>query len=171
MKYEDLKRQLTLNAVQTNKNWQLATKLAGDYTLRSEIDGIVYQLPKPKGEIVSPQTVLSVIDDAKNFILEMQVDENDILKISKGMKVLITMDTYKGKVFEAKVSKIDPLMNERNKSFVVEASFTNLTEKLFPNVSFEANILLETKEKAMLIPRDYVLNVSFVMKKRVKRFK
>lgn len=171
VKYDDLKRQLKLNAAQTQKNWQLASKLVGDFTLRSEIDGIVYQLPKQKGEIVSPQTVLAIIGDATNFILEMQVDENDILKITKGMKVLITMDSYKGKVFEAKITKVYPLMNERSKSFVVEASFIQSPEKLFPNVSFEANILLNTKEKALLIPREYVVNDSFVMKKNGEKIR
>lgn len=164
VKYEDLKRQLILNAAQSQKTLQISSRLASDFTLRSDIDGIVYQLPKKKGELVTAQTPLAIIGDAKHFVLEMQVDEYDILKVEKGLKVLVTMDSYKGKVFDAVVTKIDPLMNERSKTFLVEATFTEAPKRLYPNVSFEANIILQTKDKALLIPRNYVLNDSFVLK-------
>lgn len=165
VQYEDLKRQLQLNAAQSQKNLQISTKLASDFTLRSDIDGIVYSLPLKAGELVGPQSVLATIGDAQHFVLEMQVDEYDILKVQKGLKVWVTMDSYKGKVFEAIVSKIDPLMNERSKSFLVEATFTQQPERLYPNLSFEANIVLQSKEKALLIPRNYLFKDSFVLKK------
>ena len=110
------------------------------------------------------QTPLAVIGDAKNFILEMQVDEFDILKIRKGLIVLVTLDSYKGKVFEASVTKINPLMNERSKTFLVEAEFLKQPELLYPNITFEANIVLQSKEKALLIPRNFVQNDTLVFK-------
>lgn len=164
VKFEDLKRQLVLNAAQSQKTLQISSRLASDFTLRSDIDGIVYQLPKKKGELVTAQTPLAIIGDAQHFVLEMQVDEYDILKVEKGLKVLVTMDSYKGKVFDAVVTKIDPLMNERSKTFLVEATFTEAPKRLYPNVSFEANIILQTKDKALLVPRTYVINDSFVLK-------
>ena len=164
VKYEDLRRQLVLNAAQSQKTLQISSRLASDFTLRSDMNGIVYQLPKKKGELVTAQTPLAIIGDAEHFVLEMQVDEYDILKVEKGLKVLVTMDSYKGKVFDAVVTKIDPLMNERSKTFLVEATFTEAPKRLYPNVSFEANIILQTKEKALLIPRTYVINDSFVLK-------
>lgn len=164
VRYEDLKRQLQLNAAQSQKSYQISSRLAEDFTLRSEVDGTVYELFKKKGELVTPQTPLAVVGDARDFILEMQVDEYDILKLQKGMKVLVTMDSYKGKVFEAVLTKIDPLMNEKSKTFLVEAQFVQAPQRLYPNVSFEANIILQSKDNALLIPRAYLLNDSFVLK-------
>lgn len=169
VKYEDLKRQLSLNAQQSKKNYQISSKLAGDFTLRSDIDGVVYSLPKKKGELVNPQTALATIGDAQNFVLEMQVDEYDILKINKGMEVLVTMDSYKGNLFKAVLSKIDPIMNEKSKSFLVEARFIEAPPLLYPNVSFEANIILSSKKNALLIPREYLLNDSFVLNKKKEK--
>lgn len=169
VKYEDLKRQLVLNAAQSQKNLQISSKLVGDFTLRSDIDGIVYSLPKKKGELVGTQTPLAIIGDAQHFVLEMQVDEYDILMVLKGMKVLVTMDSYKGKVFDAVVTKIDPLMNERSKTFLVEATFVEQPKLLYPNVSFEANIIMQQKEKALLIPRNYLIKDSFVLKNNGER--
>lgn len=164
VRYDDLKRQLNLNSAQSKKNLLISSQLASDFTLKSEIDGMVYQLPKNKGELVGPQTVLAVIGDSKQFYLEMQVDEYDILKIKKGLKVVVILDSYKGQVFEALVTKIDPIMNERSKTFTVEAEFVQQPEVLYPNITFEANIVLQTKEHAMLLPRNYLINDSFVMK-------
>lgn len=162
--YNDLRRQLEFTASQSNRNLLISSKAESDYTLKSEIDGIIYSLTKEEGEIVSPQTPLAIIGDAKSFILEMQVDEYDIMKITKGLRVLITMDSYKNKVFEAKLTKIFPLMNERSKTFLVEASFATPPKILYPNISFEANIVIQTKQNAVLIPRNYLLNDSTVVK-------
>ena len=164
VKLNDLKRQLDFTSSQSKKNLLISTKIESDYTLKSEIDGIVYSISKSKGEIVGVQTPLAVIGDAKNFILEMQVDEFDILKIRKGLIVLVTLDSYKGKVFEASVTKINPLMNERSKTFLVEAEFLKQPELLYPNITFEANIVLQSKEKALLIPRNFVQNDTLVFK-------
>lgn len=161
-KYRDLKRILEFSSSQAKKNLQISTNQAQDFTLRSKTNGIVYSLLKTKGEMVSPQTPIAVIGNYQDFVLELQVDENDILRVQKGLKVLITLDSYKNQVFEAKVSTISEIMNERSKTFLVEAKFTKAPSKLFPNITFEANILLSKKEKALLIPRNFLKNDSVV---------
>jgi len=44
-------------------------------------------------------------------------------------------------------------MNERSKSFMVEANFVRAPNILYPNITFEANIVVSTKENALIIPR------------------
>ena len=161
-KYKDLKRVLEFSSSQAKKNLQISTNQAQDFTLRSKTNGIVYSLLKNKGEIVSPQTPIAVIGNFKDFVLELQVDENDILRVQKGLPVLVTLDSYKKQVFDAKVTKISEIMNERSKTFLVEATFTKAPPKLFPNITFEANIVLSRKEKVILIPRNYLKNDSIV---------
>jgi len=161
---QDLDRQLNFTEKQSQKNLSISRQLENDFILKSEIDGVVYSVLREKGEIVTAQTPLVVLGSAKNFILEMQVDEYDIMKIKTGLVVLITMDSYKGKVYEARISKVDPFMNERSKTFVVEARFTNPPERIYPNITFEASIVLQSKTKTLLIPRSYLLNDSLVIK-------
>ncbi len=161
-KYIDLKRVLEFSSSQAKKNLQISTNQAQDFTLRSKTNGIVYSLLKTKGEIVTPQTPIAVIGNFRDFVLELQVDENDILRVSKGQNVVVTLDSYKKQVFEAKVTKISEIMNERSKTFLVEAKFTKAPPKLFPNITFEANILLSRREKVVLIPRNFLKNDSIV---------
>ena len=161
-KYKDLKRVLEFSSSQAKKNLQISTNQAQDFILRSKTNGIVYSLLKTKGEIVTPQTPIAVIGNFRDFVLELQVDENDILRVSKGQNVVVTLDSYKKQVFEAKVTKISEIMNERSKTFLVEAKFTKAPPKLFPNITFEANILLSRREKVVLIPRNFLKNDSIV---------
>lgn len=73
------------------------------------------------------------------------------------------MDSYKGKVFEAKVTRIEPIMNEQTRSFTVEAQFISKPELLYPNLSAEANIVIQTRENALTIPRNYLIGDSLVL--------
>jgi len=164
VRHDDLIRQLDLNASVSQRNLAISDKLENDFEIKSDIDGIVYSINKNKGEIVGPQTPLAVIGDASRFILEMQVDEYDILKIKKGQQVIVTLDSYKGKSFEAVVTKINPLMNERSKTFLVESEFVQAPALLYPNTSFEANVVLLSKAKALLIPRNCLYRDSLVIK-------
>ncbi len=163
-KYSDLKKQLLLNDQQAQRNLKISQKLEGDFQVKSEVEGKVFAVLKEKGEMVSIQTPLAVLGNAKSYIIEMQVDENDIVQVKLGQKVLITMDSYKGQTFEAKVHKINPYMNERSKTFTVEARFTIKPEVLYPNLSLEANIILNEKKNVLIIPRNYLIDNQYVLK-------
>jgi HlyD family secretion protein len=166
IKYNDLLQQLTFNARQSKNNLDISKKNESDFTVKSSINGKVYSLYKKAGEMVSPQIPLALVGDPVVFLLELQVDEYDIAKIKTGQQVLVTMDSYKGSVFTAKVSKIYPLMSEHSKSFTVEAVFVNQPPVLYPNLTVEANIIIQSKEKALLIPRSYLVKDSFVLIKK-----
>ncbi len=158
----DLRRLINFSSAQTKKNVQISARQSEDFILKSQVKGTVFNLLKEKGELVSPQTPIAVLGNAQNLTLEMQVDENDIFQVKLGQQVAVTFDAYKNQVFEAKVTKIATIMNERNKTFLVEANFTKAPEKLFPNVTFEANIILRTKQNALILPRNYLKNDSMV---------
>jgi multidrug efflux pump subunit AcrA (membrane-fusion protein) len=79
------------------------------------------------------------------------------------------MDSYKGKVFEAKVNKIYPMMNERSRSFKVDADFVTQPPTLYPSLTAETNVLIRIKEKALTIPKNYLLDNVFVLMKNNER--
>lgn len=169
IKYRDFKKQLKYNVDHSAKNLQITNAVVSEYVLRSEIKGRVYDLLKEKGELVSPQSPVAIIGDAHIFLVELQVDENDIAKIRLGQEVLITMDSYKGKLFNGVVSKIGAVMSETSRSFTVEARFVNRPPLLFPNLTVEANIVIRTKKNALTIPRNYLVADKYVLLKNNKK--
>lgn len=163
-KYQDLKRQLQFVSQQAQKNLSIAQNQTNDFIVKSEIEGKVYSILKEKGEMVNTQTPLAIVGSANDFKLELQIDEYDIVKVQLGQLVLISLDSYKGQVYEAVINKINPIMNERTKTFLVEAKFTKQPKTLYPNLTAEANIIIQTKKNAITLPRNVVSDDGFVTK-------
>ncbi len=171
LRYAQLQKQISFQQKQSQNNLQISKTTAADYTIKSETTGKVYSLLKEKGEMVNTQSPVALIGDADAFTLELQVDEYDISRIMPGQKLVLNMDSYKGEVFEAVIEKINPLMNERSRSFTIEAVFTKKPPVLYPNLTCEANILIQEKEKAITIPRSYLMEGDFVLLKNKEKKK
>lgn len=163
LRYAQLQKQVSFQEKQSQKNLQISRAATGDFTVRSEVSGKVYSILKKKGEMAAIQTPVAIVGEENAFMLELQVDEYDIAKIQTGQKILVSMDSYKGKVFEARVEQVNPLMNERTKTFIIDAVFTQPPPTLYPNLTCEANIIISEKEKALVIPRNCLLEGDYVI--------
>jgi len=162
LKLNDLKKQIAFQSKQTEKNAAITSSSMNDYVIKSDRAGKVYSLAKEKGEMISTQLPIAIIGDANKFYIELQVDEYDITKLKKGQIAIISLDSYKGQSFEARIEKIYPLMNDKTKSFKVDAVFTIQPKNLFPNLSAQANIVIEVKEKVLTIPRAYLIDNEYI---------
>lgn len=169
IRLNELNKQIRLNAQQSQKNLAIARSSLGDFIIKSKINGKVFKVLKKKGEMVNPQIPLAILGSDKAHYLSLQVDENDVFQVQKEQLVYVNMAAYPNQVFEARVKQIIPLVNERSKTFEVQAAFSKAPAQLYPNVSVEANILLRKKSSALLIPRSYVLNDSFVLDQEGKK--
>jgi HlyD family secretion protein len=165
IKYRDVKKQLKYASTQSKNNLQISKSTLGDFTIKSELNGRVYSITKEIGEMVSTQSPLGVIGDDSHYILELQLDEYDIIKIREGQEVIVKLDSYQDSVFEAKVTKLNPLMNEKTRTFVIEAEFIEKPSILYPNLSVEANIVLTKKENIITLPRKYIIEDKYVILK------
>ncbi|MBP8824345.1 MAG: efflux RND transporter periplasmic adaptor subunit [Flavobacteriales bacterium] len=134
-----------------------------DHQPKSLIDGIVYDLMIDPGELATPQRAVAVVGSAHELYLELEVDEFDIRLIKPGQKVFVTLDSYADTAFEAQVTRIIPLMNERSRTFQVDARFVHRPPVLYPNLTVEASIVLRTKRNALLVPASYIVDGSSVL--------
>ena len=160
--HEDLNRQLKLASEQSKNNLQIAQSAERDLIIRSEFDGVVYKINAKKGEFASGTKPLAVLGK-RDFSIEFNVDELDIVKIKTGQKVIVRMDSYEAQVFEATISFIYPMMDERKRAFRVEALFTKTPKVLYPNLTLEANIIIHEKRNVLTIPTIYLIDETAVM--------
>jgi HlyD family secretion protein len=163
LSYRDLKKQLEFTSNQSKTNLKISNAVAGDYIIKSEVSGKVFKILKEKGELANTLNPVAVVGNATDFLIELKVDEYDVARVRENQEVLLTMDSYKGEVFRAKVATIEPLMNEQSRSFTVNAIFMTRPAVLYPNLSVEANIVIQSKENAMTIPRNYLIGDSLVL--------
>ncbi|HNB82247.1 MAG TPA: efflux RND transporter periplasmic adaptor subunit [Chitinophagaceae bacterium] len=163
LRYSELKKQLELASAQGKNNASISRSLMQDYEIRSEMDGRVYQILKEEGEMTGPQSPMAIIGDAASFMLVLQVDEKDIVRVVPQQEILVTMDSYKDQVFKARVHRINPMMNDKSRTFEVEALFEKAPEALYPNLSAETNIVIHRREKTLTIPRTCLVDDQYVI--------
>lgn len=169
LRYTQLKKQINFQGSQAQHNLEIAATIKNDYNIKSNVDGRVYNIIMKQGEMVNTLTPVAVIGNAGVFMIELQVDEYDINRIKLKQNILLSMDSYKGQIFEATLTKIDPIMNGKSKSFTIEAVFVKQPATLYPNLTCEANIIIQQKANAITIPRSYLLNGDSVMVEKGKK--
>jgi len=121
--------------------------------IRSDCDGIVYQVMKEQGEAVRMNEPVAFVGDASKRIIRLGVDQQDIEKIKLGQQVLFKADITGDSVYSAVVKKIYQMMNESNQSFRVDAVFSEPFPSSFIHCPIEANIVVNKKESALVLPR------------------
>jgi HlyD family secretion protein len=166
-----LKAQLKNDQNKNNINLKINQKTQSDFNIKSAFSGQLFDVLVKEGTLISPQIPLAIIGQKNAFLIELEVDENDMVRVKLDQSILVTMDSYKNQVFEAKVDKIYPIMDERSRTFKIEAHFVNVPEKLYPNLSVEANIVIQTKKNAITIPKNYLLKDDFVLVNKTEKRK
>jgi HlyD family secretion protein len=144
---QDVRRQLESAYQQAEVNYRRSLDALSEYVVKSAIDGMIYNIEREKGELITTQTPLGLIGDHSGFLIEMQVDEFDIARIALNQRVQVTLESYPDEVFEAKVTRINPAMNARSRTFVVEARFGSPPPRLYPFLTAEANIVVKEKRE------------------------
>ena len=152
----DLQRQTAFAEARGNAGLALSRSAEGDLIIKSKVNGRLFSILREPGEFIGTQTPLAVAGDTKAWMLELQIDEYDVVKVRPGMDVSVRLDSYKDSVFTAKLNRIYPIMNERSRTFTAEAFFDRAPPQLYPNLNVEANIVLETRNKVLTIPREYL---------------
>lgn len=147
----------TLEVNLQNAKSQLAIQQSAnnDYFLTSAIDGKVLKLYKQPGELIRRGEVIALIGGGRE-LARLLVSEEDIEEIAVGQLVYINLNTNKDTNVEGKVSKIYPSFDESVQSFIVEAYFEKLPEKVYHNTQLQANIIIDRIADALVIPSGYL---------------
>jgi multidrug resistance efflux pump len=144
-------------------SYQLAAERQGNTVVKSRFGGKVYQTYIKEGEMVTSNQPLAVLGDAASFYLELIVDERDISRVKPGMPVVFSSDILNDTILRAEVSKIYPFMNEEDRSFRVDARITDVDFTFYDGASVEANIIIEQKDRALVIPRTALVGEDSVL--------
>lgn len=128
----------------------------------SPIDGVVSNVTAQEGETIvsglQAVDLVTVIDPTK---LEMwiYVDETNIGKVKKGLKVEYTVDTYSDKIFSGDIHKIYP-QPEIKDNIVYYLAIVQIKEEdtqwLKTGMTTRAKIIYESKQGIIAVPNEAV---------------
>jgi HlyD family secretion protein len=129
--------------------------------LTSPIDGVVLSRDVEVGDAVSSILVLGstatqvmTLGDTKEVYVDGKVDEADIASVYMGQPARIHVESFPGKIFQGKVTKIAPLGVEKDNvtTFEVRASIENSTGELKANMTANAEIVVTEHKDTLSVP-------------------
>ena len=135
-------------------------------TILSPMDGVVLGRDREVGDAVSSiltmgsgATLIMTLGDLNEIYIKGKVDESDVGRIYLGQFTRITVESFKDRKFDGKVTKISPMGTEKDNvtTFEVRVSITNEKHLLKAQMTANAEILLEEHKKVLTIPEGAVL--------------
>lgn len=126
--------------------------------LRSPVQGQVTEIKKRKGELVQPslQDAAITLLPASPFEIEVDIYEEDVVKVKIGNLVDISLVPFPGEIFQGKVISIDPAekLIERIVYYKVIIAFEEMPEGVKPGMTADLVIKTESRENVLIIPED-----------------
>ena len=131
--------------------------------LRAPFDGVVAEVTTERGEWITPSppgipmpAVLDLIDTDSVYV-SAPLDEVDLGKVTVGQPVRITMDSYPGRSFPGRVTRVAPYVQdvaEQSRTFEVEAAFDDgaLARTLAAGASADIEVILGAREGVLRVP-------------------
>ena len=151
----DLVEKLRLNLKTAEAQYNIQKENSKDYYLTSFIKGMVLQVYKSPGDLIRKGETIAKIGGGKPTI-KLFIAEEDIDRIKVGQLTIISLNTRNDELLNARISKIYPAFDDQQQSFICEAVFEE-APRLYANTQLQANIIIDQKENALVIPSEYLL--------------
>ena len=127
-----------------------------DTYVRSPVNGIVGSRNIEQGEIIRTTVAAYVIIDPDPVIVEAQIPENIIGKVSIGQEAKIIIGSLNNKVYNSKVSSVGLLKSTSANTYPVEIKLDNKALELKPGMYSEVYIVLQ-KHSSIVVPKKVIM--------------
>jgi RND family efflux transporter MFP subunit len=135
----------------------LAEKAVADVVVYAPFDGYISQRRVSVGEFVQPSTAIVTLLRIDPLRLQLMIPSVQASSIQTGQTVTARVDAYPGKLFEGKITALNPLIAAESRSFLVEARVPNPEALLKPGMFAVASIQLGRTERALVVPKRAVI--------------
>ena len=120
--------------------------------------GQIVKKMKSSGDFVRRGDIIAVAADINQTEIILNVDESNVGKIKIGQKAVIRLNILSEQIFSGKVVNIDKAFDDQTQSFLCTVILDeNLPQEFnIYGTAVECNILIGKKNKALLIPREFL---------------
>jgi len=122
------------NATAARANADLATKLAGDTTIRAPFDGVVGERFVNVGEYVQAQTKVASVFRIDPARIQISVPEQAVSLVKQGQTIAVRVGAYEDREFPATVRYVAPALRPTTRDLIVEAIAKNTDSALRPGM-------------------------------------
>lgn len=124
--------------------------------LRSPISGVVTARNYDPGDMTGQLPVLTVGQLTPSVKVVINVNENDIASVVRGMPVTVTFDAYPDEKFSGTVTRIAPAVDVATRTFPAEVTVSNRDGRIKPGMFARAEIDLRSNENVVVPDRAVV---------------
>ncbi len=121
--------------------------------VRAPFSGIIGLRNVSNGAYVTPQTVLTTMQDVSKVKIDFSIPEKYIYLFKKGQMIMFKVDGIDGE-FEAEVYAYEPKVENDTRTLVLRAITTNAGKKLMPGTFANVTFIVSQSKDAMMIPTE-----------------
>ncbi len=149
------------NVAQAQATVERAEEELANATIKAPIRGTVLtrdiEIGSPVSSILnmgSAATLVMTLGDINQVFVRGKVDEVDIGRVRLGQPARITVETFKDRKVDGKVTQISPIGAEKDNvtTFEVKVSIDNPGNELKANMTANAEIVLEEFPNSLIVP-------------------
>jgi HlyD family secretion protein len=153
------------NVAQAQASVERAEEELANATIKAPIRGTVLtrdiEIGSPVSSILnmgSAATLVMTLGDINQVFVRGKVDEVDIGRVRLGQPARITVETFKDRKFDGKVTQISPIGAEKDNvtTFEVKVSIDNPGNELKANMTANAEIVLEEFHDSLIVPESAI---------------
>jgi multidrug efflux pump subunit AcrA (membrane-fusion protein) len=137
---------------QTQASLNLANKRLRDAQIRAPFAGHVKAREVTTGQYLKVQTPVMTIVNVSPLRARLSVPEKMSPWVRVGREVKLSLEAFPGREFAGRVSRINPSVDEKNRTFEVEALVANRGGELKPGSFVKATVQSDKVDQILVIP-------------------
>lgn len=129
-----------------------------DQLIRAPFSGILGFRNVSPGTLLSPNIIVTTLDDISLIKLDFSVPENYLSALKPGQQVFAVSAAYEGRQFEGTVKTINSRIDPVTRSVTVRAHIDNMDRQLKPGMLLTVT-LIRSRSEALVVPEEAVIPV------------
>jgi RND family efflux transporter MFP subunit len=130
-----------------------------DYTqVRAPFSGRITQKAVVVGQAVKKGDHLFTLADFDSLVARIFLPEKDVFELEKGQPAELVLESKADLKFNGRIRDISPVVDPKTGTVKVTLDITSRGSALRPGAFVRVNIITDTHERAMLVPKIALLN-------------
>jgi membrane fusion protein (multidrug efflux system) len=108
------------------------------------------------GDYLASGTVIATLQDLSSLYLDFYVPEQALPSLSVGQIAQVSVAAYPQESFEAKISAINPKVDDTTRNVLIRATLANPQARLLPGMFASLQVLLPGAQGRILVPESAI---------------
>jgi multidrug efflux system membrane fusion protein len=145
---------------QANAGIAKTEALISQKLVRAPFDGVLGVRHVEVGQFLTAGTMIVTLTDLSTIYANFTTTEKESGTLKNGQAVRVVVDAYPGKVFQGKITTIEPQINTDTRNIRIQATIDNPDHVLKPGMFATTTVVLPDKPPVVTVPEtavDYTL--------------